>query len=421
MSSSDSSSNSPSEYEDILLDHNRIYSPGTKLRLQPHTPLPPYGSNLYPLPPGMRGADMRLSEEERSFSLTRLVFDPRNGPRTRENHVDEDAEMVVEILDIIGRSPGRGYSPGPQKLLCQVLEAPVLQTEAEQKRPTEGQYLFLKIFDPLFWHKFVGVAQRSVKITTQADSAFSDEFGVYHHLYGHYLTGFSGADFDRTGFSSVAPEFFGGWTTTLTSSHDAFANQTRKVAVLALEYIEGVCLQQLFRRSGPTQETVTLDAKKTNGPTASFGTNQTQRMHLIAQLMDGTVAQEFRGVNHCCVQPKNVIITMTNMGQLLEKPRAVLVDYSQAVVDSLRTEPVKMWEYFPKKPHPIIRFSWSRLVAFEGWVPGDWQGPKHDVDDCPKLDRWILSTFGTLASTNPQYTTLVWDAPQDSAKSDSGS
>ncbi|KAK2058008.1 hypothetical protein LY76DRAFT_545521 [Colletotrichum caudatum] len=421
MSSSDSSSDSSSEYEDILLDHIWLYSPGTKLRLQPHTPLPPYGSHLYPLPPGITTADMRLSAEERSFSLTRLVFDPANGPRARENQHDEDAEMVVEIIAMIGGTPGRGYKPGPQKLLCQVLEASPLQAEAEQKRATEGQYLFLKIFDPLFWYKFVSMAQRSVKITSQADSAFSDEFGAYHHLYGHYLTGFSGVDFDRTGFSPIAPGFFGGWTTTLTSSHDAFANQTRKVAVLAVEYIEGVCLQQLFRRSGPTQQTVTINANNTHGPTASFGTDQTQRMQIVAQLMNGTVAQEFCGVDHCGVRPKNVIITMTNMGQLLEKPRAVLVNYSQAIVDSLRKEPAKMWEYFPKKPHPVLRFGWFRLVHFEGWVPLEWRGPEHDIDDCPQLDKWMIDTFGTIQDTNPQYTTLVLGAPRIPAESDRGS
>ncbi|KAK2035473.1 hypothetical protein LX32DRAFT_700251 [Colletotrichum zoysiae] len=324
--------------------------------------------------------------------------------------------MVVEVLKIIGGAPGYGYSPGPQKLMCRVLEAPGSLTEEDHKRPIEGRYLFLKIFDPLFWHKVVCITQRSVKITTQADSAFSDEFGVYSHLYRHHLTGFSGAE-----FAPVAPEFFGGWTTTVTSGHDAFANQTRKVAVLALEYIEGVRLQQLFRRAGPTRQTVTLYEDNTDGPPASFRTDQAQRMQIMAQVMNGTVEQEFNGVDHCDLHPKNIIITMRNMGQALEKPRAVLVSYSRAIVDSLRTEPAKMWRHFPKKPHPIVRFGWHRLVCFEGWVPLEWRGPEHDIDDCVELDRWMLDTFGTIGRRNPEYTTFVRNLPSRSPESDRAS
>ncbi|KAK2021809.1 hypothetical protein LX32DRAFT_229276 [Colletotrichum zoysiae] len=37
-------------------------------------------------------------------------------------------------------------------------------------------------------------------------------------------------------------------------------------------------------------------------------------MQIMAQLMNSTVEQKFQGVNHCDVHPKNVMITMRNLG-----------------------------------------------------------------------------------------------------------
>ncbi|GKT52251.1 uncharacterized protein ColSpa_12432 [Colletotrichum spaethianum] len=87
-----------------------------------------------------------------------------------------------------------------EKVLCRVVDAPTTSpSKQKQEIPTKGQLLFLKFFDALFWHKVVDITKRRFKVTIQADSAFSDEFGAYHFLY----------ECGRTEFSNIAPEFYG--------------------------------------------------------------------------------------------------------------------------------------------------------------------------------------------------------------------
>ncbi|KAK6224418.1 hypothetical protein QIS74_02745 [Colletotrichum tabaci] len=139
---------------------------------------------------------------------------------------------------------------------------------------------------------------------------------------------------------------------------------------------------------------------------ANFDTDQDQRMKIIAKLMDGTVTQEFLGLDHCEFHPKNVIASMRNLGQPLEEPRAVLVGYGRALVDDLRSEPARFWKHFPTKHHPVIRFGWQRLNPFKVWISLAWRSPEHDIDDAPVLDKWMVETFGPLTD-NTEYTTFV--------------
>ncbi|KAL2878907.1 hypothetical protein SGCOL_005875 [Colletotrichum sp. CLE4] len=378
----------------ILLDHQWIYSPGRRLHLQQHKPLPPYGSHLYPIPQTLSSQDMMLSNDEKNYSLRRIVFDPRNAPKTHSmnNQNDPSSLIEVEIVRMIGGSPGAEYQPGPQKILCKVVVSPsTLPNKQEHDIPFEGQLLFLKIFDAFFWHKATDITKRAIKLTIQADGAFSDEFGAYDHLYKKKLTG----------FPNVAPQFYGGWTTAVKTLHPSFANQTRNVAVLATEFIEGTCLDQLFTVAGPNAEVVNLygDAK----PPGAFTTNRDDRMKIIKQLMDGTISQEHIGLDHCEVYPENVIISMRNKGESLEEPWAVLVGYGRALVDHVRTRPAKMWEHFPLKHHPILRCGWPRWKFFAGWIPAAWASPPGKADDVPLLNQWVVLTFGRL-DVNEIYT-----------------
>ncbi|KAF6803291.1 hypothetical protein CSOJ01_10992 [Colletotrichum sojae] len=348
----------------VVLDHTRLYSQGRRLRLSPHKAPPPYGSNLYPIPEGLTSKDMVLSEDEKACSLNGLVFHPRNAPRNLDesNHHQETAQLEVEIIQVIGSSLGRIYTPGPQKALCRVV-----------------------IFDALFWHRFVDYSQATEKLPFRVDGAFSDEFAAYHYLY----------ECGRTGFPDIAPEFYGGWTAKVTSCNTAFKDQFRHVAVLAMEFVDGVCLERLFNPMGPNRETA-------------------QRLEIMAQLMDSSVTQEWPGLDHCDVHPRNVIVSMKNQGRPLEEPRAVLVDYASAVVDHLRTQPVKLWQHFPTKHHPLLRFGRHRLDPFWGWIPSEWRGPEHDIDDAPLLDQWTVLTFGPLTGKD-EYTTFVTETLPDGA------
>ncbi|KAJ0326453.1 hypothetical protein COL5a_006963 [Colletotrichum fioriniae] len=377
----------------ILFDHKEIYSPGRRLLLRSHKPLPPYGRHLYPIPDGLTSDDMMLSDEEKKYSLRRLVFDPNNAPKTidKSNQNDPVASIEVEIIRMIGGNAG--YHPGPQKVLCKVVASPsTAPNEREHEVPSEGQLLFLKVFDSLFWHKTsdTDIAKRLIKVTIQADSAFSDEFGVYHRLFEKGLTG----------FPHVAPQFYGGWITAVNSINSSFADRTRDVAVLATEFIDGTSLDQLFTLAGPNSEVVELHNNAESR--GAFTTNQDERMKIIEQLLGGTVSQEYIGVDHCEVYPENVIISMRNKGELLEKPRAVLVGYGRALVDGLRTKPAKLWESYPLKPHPILRCGWPRWQFFAGWIPTAWASPPGKADQVPLFNQWVVLTFGRL-DVNEKY------------------
>ncbi|KAF4778854.1 hypothetical protein HER10_EVM0011550 [Colletotrichum scovillei] len=378
----------------ILFEHESIYSPGRRLLLRSHKPLPPYGSHLYPLPDGWTSRDMMISDEEKAFSLRRLVFHPNNAPKTidKNNQDDHAASMEVEIIRMIGGSPGEGYRPGPQKLLCKVVASPspAAPNEREHEIPFEGQLLFLKVFDPLFWHTIIGIPKRLTKVTVQADSAFSDEFGAYNRLFEKELTG----------FPHVAPQFYGGWTTAVKSICSSFTDCTRDVAVLATEFIDGTSFHHLFSLDGPISEVVELH--NSAGSRGSFAADQDGRMKIIEQLLGGTVSQEYTGVDHCEVYPENVIIIMRNKGESLDEPRAVLVGYGRALVDDLRTRPAKMWEYYPLEPHPILRCGWPRWKFFAGWIPAAWASPPGKEDHVPLFNQWVVLTFGRL-DVNEKY------------------
>ncbi|KAK2042636.1 hypothetical protein LZ31DRAFT_585771 [Colletotrichum somersetense] len=268
-----------------------------------------------------------LLDEQKNQTLTQLVFDPKNQPSSGESFQhDESSEMVVVIQKLIGGTPGFGYKPGPQKLLCKCL--------------------FLKVYGALLWHKFVDITKRTLKV------------------------------------ASVNEEFKG---------------MSRQVAVLALEYVNGVCMQELFDLSGPV-EVVKLIAKDQNP--ASFETDLNQRLELMAQLMNGTLTQEKAGLDHCDLRPRNVIVTMETKKA---RPRAVLVGYGNAIVDELRQQPAEAWKYFPNKAHPNVRFGWSRLEPFEGRVSSERRSPEEKADGSLLPLGWMIKKFGGLIN-NPNYT-----------------
>ncbi|KAK1598655.1 uncharacterized protein LY79DRAFT_586677 [Colletotrichum navitas] len=404
---------SSSEDQGALYDHEWIYSRGRRLTLVSHRPLAPYGSHVYPLP-GTKtdmeneGEELMLSEDEKAMSVTQLVFAPGNEPqkgKTFQN--DKNAEMEVQIADMVCGSPGLGYSPGPQNLKCYVTKAPTTSPIKGYQLPTKGQLLFLKVFDPLFWYKALGYSESEMKVTRLADSSFSDEFGAYQFLHEKGLA-------PSTLLLSHAPDFFGGWTANVTSLNEKFSKKSRPVAVLTLEYIEGVSMKGLFTPLGPTRGTVNLyqDQPSTR---RSFETDQDQRMEILSQLLHGIASQEKLGLDNARLDPINVILTVKYLKKPMQKPRAVLVGYGGSIVDHLRTEPVEMWKDFPKKVHPFTRFSWEVLedLGFVGWIPTEWRPDNDDEGVSCDLDLWMLNKFGSIRNIiNTEYTTWPEKTPE---------
>ncbi|KAF9871935.1 hypothetical protein CkaCkLH20_10567 [Colletotrichum karsti] len=381
----------------ISLDQKAAYSPGKRLHLTPHKPPPPYGSCLYPMPEGVNVDSLEMTEEEENLSEREICFDPRNAPLNidESNQGNKDFGMEVEILQMIGGVPDDVGSLGTHKLLCRVIVAPSATPYTnEQRVPIEGQQLFLKIFDPLFWFDVeVDISVDGLRPTSLADMAISDEFAAYHYLFAKGMTG----------MPHLAPDFLGGWTTEVESVLSSFRGMKRVVTVLATEYIDGVCLGALYETSGPVDKIIKLhdDGKKSS----TLRTGFKHRMRIMAKIMDGTISQEFIGVHHGEFHPRNFIITMRNLGQPVKEPRVAMVGWHSAIVDHLRQEPVEMYRHFTKKIHPYMRFRWNRrLLPFEGWIPSEWKGPEDNIKDSPMLSQWMVKTFGSVATVdNPTY------------------
>ncbi|KAF4912417.1 hypothetical protein CGCVW01_v011116 [Colletotrichum viniferum] len=121
---------------------------------------------------------------------------------------------------------GSGYNPGPQKVLCKVVQtASATSGGYGEKALALGQLVLLKLYDPLFWHLKVPLLENYFKVTVRAYKAQSVEVGAYSHLFRAGLTG----------FPQLAPQFHGCWTIAVHSTDPEYAGQVRHVVALAID------------------------------------------------------------------------------------------------------------------------------------------------------------------------------------------
>ncbi|KAJ0307311.1 hypothetical protein Brms1b_009992 [Colletotrichum noveboracense] len=381
---------------DVYEDHAELYHSGKRLILTPHKSPAPFGSSFYPDPPNLTSKQMTPTDEEKSFSRSQLVFSESNGPldfdETKQN--DKSSQVHLEILDMVDGGYGAQYTPEPQKVLCKVVQtASATSGDYGKKALALGQLVLLKLYDPLFRHLKVPLLESYFKVTVRAYKAQSVEVGAYSHLFRAGLTG----------FPHLAPQFHGCWTIAVRSTDPDYAGQVRHVVALAMEYVEGRCLSELFKPSGPTRDRVRSNLSNLDEPPTYISTDEDTRLSVMAKLMDGLMSKEFSHVNQGDLHPDNLIISLKDGQTTLEQPRIVQVSYRRAALTTLAKVPFKIYRYFATKPHPFIRFSMHRLLPFVGWLPPSWQGPKNDPNKPIFLDRWLAFTFGPFTN-NPTYT-----------------
>ncbi|KAI8177557.1 hypothetical protein K4K51_005320 [Colletotrichum sp. SAR 10_75] len=381
---------------DVYEDHAELYHSGKRLILTPHKSPAPFGSSFYPDPPNLTSKQMIPTDEEKSFSRTQLVFSESNGPldfdETKQN--DESSQVHLEILDMVDGGYGAQYTPGPQKVLCKVVKtASASSDDNEYKALVLGQLVFLKLYDPLFWPLKVDLSEFCFKVTVRAGFAQSNEVGAYSHLFKAGLAG----------FPHLAPQYHGCWTVSATSADPKYAGKVRHVVALALEYVEGRCLSDLFQASGPFRDRFRSSWSNPQEPPTYISADEDTRLSIMEKLMDGLMSEEFADVNHGNFHPSNMIISLKNGQTALEQPRIVQVSYRRSKVTTLGRDPYKAYLYFAKKPHPFIRFSMNRLAPFFGWIPPSWEGQNLGRDTPLFLHRWLAMTFGPFVD-NPTYT-----------------
>ncbi|KAF4871581.1 hypothetical protein CGCSCA1_v009401 [Colletotrichum siamense] len=354
---------------------------------------------------------MTPTDEEKNYSRLQLVFSDNNGPLDfdKSGQNDPSSQVHLEIVSIVDGGYGSKYVPGPQKVLCKVVQVASSPCAEDEKKPLVLQQLvLLKLYDPLFWHLKVPLIESYFKVTVRADKAQSVEVGAYSHLFRAGLTG----------FPHLAPQFHGCWTIAVSSTDPEYTGKVRHVVALAIEYVEGRRLSELFERSGPTRDRVVSSLSNPDEPPTYIATDEGTRLSIMAKLMDGLVSEEFADVNQGDFHPDNLIISLKDGQTTLKQPRIVQVSYRRAALTTSAKVPFKVYRYFATKPHPFIRFSMHRLLPFVGWLSPSWEGPKDDPNKPIFLDRWLALTFGPFTN-NPTYT-FRGNPPADVIVDDSG-
>lgn len=326
-----------------------------------HVPPRPFGlpPSVYPcVEPPYDTSDKHL----KTLTQTRLIV---TCPPIEANH-DADgpvstkpAKATLKADGPIAVKDGRG----PQLVLC------TITPKDKHSNPFQA---VAKIFDPLYYSfQNNDAPHRPVATTLKADSDYSIEAAAYALLQ---KTGQTGA---------FAPEYYGSWTFTLPIRHRGIQHE-RHVRLVLVEYIDGVCMRDLYCRQS-----------------APLGFTEEHRLDVLADILDGAAKMDHSGVNQRDLRPCNIMLQLRPEAkdQLEEEEeeeegrprvvqRAVLVDYSSAVVYHLAAEDWEHREATELPPNPMD-LSWNMsLEDFGSWVPKRWQCNRRAQQE------WLEERFG---------------------------
>lgn len=325
------------------------YLPGFEVDIETHTPPPPFGSSDYPrLPQRERVSDEWLYSVTQTQHILR--YQPIETPPPAQR---KTARLTVT------KSLAIGNARGAQLLLC--LVAP--QEEDFSAKPFTA---VAKLYDPLYYSFVSAYGCHPENTTRGADSHYSREAASYECLSKANL---AGPDL-------FAPAYFGSWTFSLPITYHQQTHQ-RRVRLILMEHIDGVCMFNLFVPNGPVHGTV-----------SALHLSQEYRLQVLAMLLDGVVKQHHAGVDQHDLAPRNVMI-VPPPNQAQERPqRVVLVDYNVAIVWE-KTKYGKLPAQLAKlPPNPMGRFWDSGLIPFECWNPAEW------FMNSRPFQEWLRHEFG---------------------------
>ncbi|KAF9871924.1 hypothetical protein CkaCkLH20_10556 [Colletotrichum karsti] len=358
------------------------YDVGKSLILAPHSPPAAYGLPGYRLPPGVTTDDLvpssfpddqNLEPTQQAFKYTPLNYDP-------DKQLVEEEKVHLKIVEILKG----GLTAGIQTIVCEVIKAPVNPEKSSLK---VEDLVVARVHDPLFsswdYDPFF-----PWKPSSRADVIFANEAGIYEYMEQHNLTG----------HPHLAPRFFGTWTAQMTSSNIEFRGKTRPVCVTLIEYIQGTLLSDLLAR-GDGGEFIMAPGplQLYEGSETLLEPDETTRLEVLRQLMDGDSRHLHHGVNHREIDPSKIMITMRNGSQDLETPRAVLIGFHGAYLESFLKESDSRHVSQKLPPHPFFLYDVTAMHPFFPWAPMHW---KESEDDRYPISlgfqAWLVETFGSL-------------------------
>ncbi|KAK2599837.1 hypothetical protein N8I77_011560 [Diaporthe amygdali] len=321
---------------------NCPYLPDLEVDISTHTAPLPFGGGMYPL------GSYPWRKEKWLYSVTQTTHVITHPPLETPPSVQENTVRLV-----VTKSLAIGNARGAQVLLCSIIPY------------GEGEKTFeavAKIYDPLYYPPFSEIGSYPLDVVGDADEDYSKEAAAYKCL-------------ERAGQTGLfAPAFFGSWTFSFPTSYKQEIHQ-RKIRLILIEYIPGICMRDLFVQNGLNQINATHLSEE-------------YRLEVLAILLDGVAKQCHAGVDQRDLSPRNVIITPPPKPKETRPQRVVLIDYNISTVYELTEYGKRPSQLAKLPPNPMELFWTASLSDLAGWVP---PGLCYDR----RLQQeWLRSEFG---------------------------
>ncbi|KAN0073259.1 hypothetical protein V8E54_008479 [Elaphomyces granulatus] len=287
------------------------YTVGQTFTVRRHIPPPPFLSPYRSYPNGRRPSPDNLQEQ------TQLEYCLSRHPL--EGSICDDVSSTFTITRELRVGDGRG---------AQIVVA------------NDGD-LVAKIYDPLYYPAYKNSSKRD-DVIMHADCDYSREAAAYNALGGP----FEGA---------IIPKYYGSWTCDVTVDTPSGPSK-RPVRLILMEFIDGVCMQDL----NPNDLT------------------EEERSNVMVKAVDAESTIAFHGVQHRDFVPRNVICSGNDL--LSADLRVSIIDFNVSVVTRLAyswtpsdnaqlpASPINRWEF-----HPLLFGDWIPDERNE-WLWKHWEG-----------------------------------------------
>ncbi|KAI1428718.1 hypothetical protein F5Y12DRAFT_731499 [Xylaria sp. FL1777] len=321
------------------------YVPGFVVPVTEHEPPAPFGQGGYPSSTRRNPSESFVREMPQTLHV--LKYPPLDTQWPDENPPPRTAILTItETISV-------GAHRRAQLAVCQVLV----------RAKNEPCTAVAKIYDSLYYSP-LDCDYMPVYVAHEADKDYSREVLAYRHLQAT-------KDLQKPGF---APDYYGSWTFELMLTQRR-KEYKRSIRLVLIEHIRGTSIQNLFTCKHP------------NSAPNAFQYDESYRLEIIAELLDGVAKQLHSGIDQNDLAPRNVILVPSPKGDITSRhiPRVVLIDYNRAIV----YEQTKYGRH--EYPNPAERFWTGGLEEFHGWCPIKW-----DLSDrgMRSYQEWLFKRFG---------------------------
>ncbi|KAH6839551.1 hypothetical protein B0I37DRAFT_386698 [Chaetomium sp. MPI-CAGE-AT-0009] len=332
---------------------------GFAVEIKRHDPPPPFGDPHYGSGIWQGRSD---AVDLESVTQTELVL--AYAPLECRNTISSTpaATATLTILRTLAVEDGRGA----QLVVCSVTPSPCPQDP-------DG-VVIAKIFDPLYYSfESPHASHVAVDVVRAADVDYTHEAAALNHLDRMGKGGYTGLS---------APEYFGSWTFTLPITH-AGQKVQRSVRLVLMENIKGYSMRDAC-----------------HDPALLSKYSESDRLDILAMLLDSYVRQRHAGVDQRDLAARNVVLrqpsTSSPSGPNKKPlPQPVIIDYNIAVVFELSRHGKPPFQLAELPQNPMRLFWNAGFGEFEGWVPSKW----HDGYNWKLGQQWLKERFGGEAAS----------------------